>query len=576
VRVVERDPKTPAGGRYGRAITLFPRSAELLDQMGVAAALAQSCFACRSTVSYDAAGNEVRGRGWFFMESMGRGRGAGAGAAADGVLGRGRETVFDFALVLRQKYQEDIFRTALAEKGVLVEAPWELVGLDVADVPPADGCRVTARLKNESGQEKAIRCKYLIGADGGRSTVRRLCDIPFDGSSSEDKWVRIDGVIETDLPKPRTYCAIESPTHGNVLWAALDHGATRIGFAFTKDREKGYEVFNEEAAVKEAQAAVKPFKLHFKQVDWWTIYVVGQRVARTFSHKNCVFLAGDACHTHSSGAAQGMNTGMHDSVNLAWKLSLVLQGKASPNLLHTYEAERKPNVEKLINYDKDISRLMTMQLPLDWKGDPKADPNEVLGVVMKEAASFSSGLGIDFQKEALLNVQGSFVCGDGAMAAAPGKRVPDVQLLTPATFEITRMHRVTPNVGRFYVVIFTGDPAVSCTTTEYGYLAGAVNRSSLFADKSLPLSWLTICATNAPSAYELLGGNPLGKVYFDRDGVAHERYGVDASKGAIFVFRPDGWIGTAVKLGGSAVQELIEYFANFLGPIPEQGVRAML
>ena len=520
-------------------------------------------------MSYDARGREVAGRGWAFMESMGRGRGG------DRTLGSGRETLFDFALVLRQMYQEEVFRAALAERGVRVEEPWEVVGLRVDDGVAADGCRVTARLRNLSGQEKAIRCKYLIGADGGRSTVRRLCDIPFDGSSSEDKWVRIDGVIETDLPKPRTYCAIESPTHGNVLWAALDHGATRIGFAFTKDREKGYEVFDEEAAVKEAQAAVKPFKLHFKQVDWWTIYIVGQRVARTFSHKDCVFLVGDACHTHSSGAAQGMNTGIHDAVNLAWKLSLVLQAKATPNLLHSYEAERKPNVEKLINYDKDISRLMTMQLPLNWKGDPNTDPNEVLGVVMKEAASFSSGLGIDF-KESILNVRGSFICGDGAMAAAPGKRVPDVQLLSPATFETTRMHKITRNIGLFYTVVFSGDPAASQTTTEYRYLANAVSRSSLFADKSLPLSWLTISATDAPSAYELLGGDPLGKVYFDPDGVAHERFGVDTSQGAIFVFRPDGWIGTAAKLSDNAAEELGRYFTNCLGRKPGQGVRAML
>ena len=62
---------------------------------------------------------------------------------------------------------------------------------------------------------------------------------------------------------------------------------------------------------------MKPFKLKFKQIDWFTVYSVGQRVARQFFTKDCVFLAGDACHTHSSGAAQGMNTGMHDAVNLA-------------------------------------------------------------------------------------------------------------------------------------------------------------------------------------------------------------------------------------------------------------------
>jgi phenol 2-monooxygenase len=143
----------------------------------------------------------------------------------------------------------------------------------VVETTPEDGYRITAVTKNrDTGLEESIKCRYLVGADGGRSFVRRKLDIPFDGSSSEDKWVRIDGVIETDMPKTRVYGAIESPTHGNVLWAALDHGGTRIGFAFTAERQKAYPEFNEAAAVAEAIASVKPFSLKFKQVDWFTVY----------------------------------------------------------------------------------------------------------------------------------------------------------------------------------------------------------------------------------------------------------------------------------------------------------------
>jgi phenol 2-monooxygenase len=271
-----------------------------------------------------------------------------------------------------------------------------------------------------TGEEQTIMCKYLVGVDGGRSFVRRALDIPFDGSTTEDKWVRIDGMIETNMPKSRVYGAIESPTHGNVLWAALDHGATRIGFAFTAERQKKYPEFNEAAAVAEAIASVKPFTLKFKQVDWFTVYSVGQRVARNFFAKDCVFLAGDACHTHSSGAAQGMNTGIHDACNLGWKLSMVLDGLTHPSLLDTYESERLPNVQKLINYDKDISRLMTMQLPLGWKGDPNADPNEILGTIMEEASTFTSGLSIAFDLN-VLNVKGSFESSSEPGPVTPGQ-----------------------------------------------------------------------------------------------------------------------------------------------------------
>lgn len=513
----------------------------MLDQLGLADSLAQQCFACRETVNYDKYGNEVEGRGWAFMQNM-------------------KDTKWDFALVLRQKYQEEVFRKALTREGVQLDAPYTLVGVEVIQGVEMGGHRVLATIKHGSTKAKSVvKCRYLVGADGGRSFVRRAMNIPFDGSSSEDKWVRVDGVIETDLPKPRTYCAIESPTHGNVLWAALDRGATRIGFAFTAERQKAYKVFDEAAAVKEAIASVKPFNLSFKQVDWWTIYVVGQRIARSFFVDDSIFLAGDACHTHSSGAAQGMNTGMHDAVNLGWKLSLVLRGLAKPDLLHSYEAERLPNVQRLINYDKEISRLMTMQLPKGWTGDPDADPNEILGVVMAEAATFSSGLGIYYEPDSYLNLMQS----SGVSSVQPGQRAPDVKLRKPATFEFTRLQTETPNTATFYVVLFAGE--VARTKIALGSFTAAIEKLSWLSDSDAPVSCFSIIAgPGGPSAYETLGGLPFGRVFYDEDCSAHLRYGVAAEKGAVVVLRPDGWVGTIVELGESAGEKLLRYFGQFL------------
>lgn len=511
----------------------------MLDQLGLAEELAQECFACRDTVSYDKDGNEVQGRGWYFLENM-------------------KDTQWDFALVLRQKYQEEIFRRRLREEGVNFEQPVELVGVSVDENVLPGSHRITAQTKNGvTGAEETIHCKYLIGADGGRSFVRRALDIPFEGNTTEDKWVRVDGIVETDVPKSRVYGAFESPTHGNVLWAALDHGATRIGFAFTAERQKGYAEFNEAAAVAEAIESVKPFQLKFNQVDWFTVYSVGQRIAKEFFTKDCVFLAGDACHTHSSGAAQGMNTGIGDSVNLAWKLSMVLRGLASPSLLKTYESERLPNIQKLINYDKDISRLMTMQLPLNWEGDQNADPNEILGTVMEEASTFTSGLSIAFDVNNI-NIAGSFKSNIHPTPVNPGQRAPDVQLQKPGTFEATRLHKETPNIARFHVVVFAGEPEY--TSTHLKEFSAAWQDSKLCSSVSLPISWLTIPAKTSPSAYELLGVAPFGKVFYDKEQTAHSRYGVDVKKGGIWVIRPDGWVGSSITLQKSAVEELQDYF----------------
>ncbi|KAJ9322366.1 hypothetical protein DTO027B5_4919 [Paecilomyces variotii] len=544
IRIIEQHPKS-SQDQYGRAITLFPRTSEMLDQLGLAEALSQQCFACRDTVSYDRNGNEIQGRGWAFMENM-------------------KDTVWDFALVLRQKYQEEVFRQALEKHGVSLEAPMKLIDVTVDDTVQVGGYRVTATIQDElTGAQSAVKCRYLVGADGGRSFVRRALQIPFEGSTTEDKWVRIDGIIETNLPKPRTYCAIESPTHGNVLWAALDRGATRLGFALTAERQKAYPNFDEGAAVKEAIASVKPFSLSFKEVHWYTIYSVGQRVAQKFCVKDCVFLAGDACHTHSSGAAQGMNTGIHDAVNLGWKLSLVLQGKLRPEVLKTYQSERRPNVQKLINYDKDISRLMTMQLPIGWTGDPNADPNVILGQVMAEAAAFTSGLSICYESDDLLNVQGSLkqALRDNRVPA-PGERGPDVELQKPGTFETTRLHREIPNTALFHVVVFVGDTVYTSPTACTVF--AAVRKSHYLSDPRLPVSWRTIIAGKGPSPYEMLGTEPLGKVFFDSQHTAHARYGVDLGSGAIIVLRPDGWIGTMVSLAPAAIAELELYFGRIM------------
>lgn len=561
--VIEATPKS-AQDTYGRAITLYPRTSELLDQLSLADVLAQECFACRETVSYDAEGREVMGRGWSFMESMsgddpdeigGMSQKNGHTRDIQGKTGKaGPWTQWGFALVLRQKYQEEIFRRRLKELGGTLVTEAESFGIEVLnDVQ----YKVSVRVRDiKTGMEHMVRCKYLVGADGGSSFVRRALNIPFDGEKTMDQWVRIDGIVETNMPRTRVYGALESPTHGNVLWAALDRGATRIGFAYTAERQKAYPVFTQEAAVSEAIAAVKPFELKFNEVHWYTVYTVGQKIARHFYIKDACFLAGDAAHTHSSGAAQGMNTGIHDAVNLSWKLALVLRGTAEAEILYTYESERLPNVQKLINYDKDISRLMTMQLPQGWTGDPAADPNEILGHVMADAASFTSGLSIGYDCNAL-NVNYS----NASSVLLPGQRAPDAILVKPGTFESTRIHSQLPNIAVFHVIVFVG--LTKHTSAEFSVLAKA--HSEVTLPGSSVISWLTIIGEAGPSAYEMLGNiMPLGKVFYDPNHLAHRRYGIDITKGGLCVVRPDGWIGTILGLDQRAMSRLGEYFGRFL------------
>lgn len=116
--------------------------------------------------------------------------------------------------------------------------------------------------------------KYIVGADGGNSLIRRLAGIPFDGDRTNFKWVRIDGYFKTNMPNADVgFASIESKSHGNVLWVQLDHGVKRIGFAMTEEMLAKYgNNLTEEQAVVEAIKSMEPFTLKIEKVEWWTLY----------------------------------------------------------------------------------------------------------------------------------------------------------------------------------------------------------------------------------------------------------------------------------------------------------------
>ncbi|KAL4739618.1 FAD binding domain-containing protein [Aspergillus similis] len=545
VCVIEQHKKETQDA-YGRAIALFPRTLELLDQLGVVEPMLQLGFACRNSVTYKNGKRIIPGRVWTFMENI-------------------KDTTYDFTLVLRQMYTEAIFREKLQSVGAAYYQGIECVRFDCDQDTAPNGFPVTSTFRNAATEETfRLKSKYLIGADGGRSFVRRHAEIPFEGDTSEDRWIRIDGIVETDMPITRAYGAIESETHGNVLWAPLDHGATRIGYAYSAEIAAKYpNGVTQEVAVQEAIEAMKPFKVSFREVHWWTLYTIGQRIAKTFSSaNNCVFLCGDAAHTHSSGAAQGLNTGIHDAVNLGWKLALHIRELTKPEVLETYTAERLTAVQRLIDYDKDIAMLMSSKWPAWYTGDPNADPHLVLGQIFDEAAAFNTGLGISYPAN-VLNDFGpvSYTNNSSHCELTPGSRPPDVELKMPATNQLVRLQKITPNRTQFWAIVFAGNnnPSIRVTLRALQrYLRDTA--PELTSHKSI--RWLTITTAVGCSPFEALGMDPLGDAYFDAaKPLAHGRLGVDVEKGAAVILRPDGLIAATGKVEGGWIRE---YFSRVL------------
>lgn len=281
-------------------------------------------------------------------------------------------------------------------------------------------------------------------------------------------------------------------------------------------------------------------------------YTIGQRIAQQFSAKDRVFICGDAAHTHSSGAAQGLNTGIHDAVNLAWKLALQIRGLSHPNVLQSYTTERMTAVQKLINYDKNIATLTSGKWPSWYKGDPSADPHVALGEIFEEAASFNTGLGISYPPNVINDKSAT------GIAIAPGSRPPDVDLATPGTNREVRLQRLTPNMAKFFAIVFIGRP----DSTRPSLLK---LREFLDAAKDLKaheaIEWITISPVAGCSPYEAIEMKPFGNTYFDPTNQAHDKFGIQPEEGGVVILRPDGLVGSAGAIDGRWIRS---YFSEIL------------
>lgn len=539
ILTIERYDKTQQA-MYGRASTLFPGTIEMLDRLELLDEMAQIGLIGKGSVTYKD-GQRIHDRGWDF-------------------IGQITDTYFNYCLNIRQKYSEAIFRSALERHGGRVNAGWTLEDFAVEDA--IDDLKISATMTDESGTAVTARSKYIIGADGGTSSVRQIAGIPFIGEKSSYHWIRIDALIKTDMPDARLgFGAIESKTHGNVLWVALDHGRSRIGFALPQALYEEYGNSIPENIVKqEAVKAMAPFKIEFVSVDWWTIYSVGQRLADTFQHKDRVLLAGDAAHTHSSGAAQGMNTGVHDAVNLAWKLAGVLKGWYKPEVLQTYSLERRGVAQHLIDLDKTISTLISGHIPESQKGlSDDADVNQVLYDVTESSKQFTIGLGVTYKPDVFLNR----ACEVGSIQ--PGHRAPDVLVRKPGNQCPTRLYELIRNNGKFWVIVFAGEP--HDTAKDLQKLRNYLDSKGSFVHRlENAFNFLTVIAGSGSQPDEVLGIEKFGRACYDIDHSAFTRYGISTAEGGIAVLRPDGVLATTTRLDQGC--ELGNYFEALIPSKP--------
>jgi phenol 2-monooxygenase (NADPH) len=223
-----------------------------------------------------------------------------------------------------------------------------------------------------TGQTSAVRAKYVVGCDGARSAVRTAIGRELAGDPMNQSWGVMDVLAVTDFPDIRLKSVIQSANQGNLLIIPRE-GGYLARLYIELDQVHDQEMLRGRSVTPEKLAAVAnrilhPYTLEVKDVGWWSVYEIGQRLCDKFDDAPVtdlaarvprVFIAGDACHTHSAKAGQGMNVSMSDTWNLGWKLAAVLRGTAKPELLHTYSSERQQVAQELIDFDRDFARMFS-------------------------------------------------------------------------------------------------------------------------------------------------------------------------------------------------------------------------
>lgn len=280
-------------------------------------------------------------------------------------------------LMLGQAHLEKLLIRKLEALNVKVKRS---TAVDDIQVNP-EGCVTTLA----TGEK--IESRYVIGADGSRSFVRQHFNVGFDIVRPEIIWAVIDGAIASDFKKVPDIIVLQAET-ADVAWIPREDDIDR--FYIRMDRKD----FTQAEVIERINNAIQPHTLTFKRIDWFSQFSVKEAVAEKYFVKDRVFLAGDACHVHSVNGGQGLNTGLGDVFNLMWKLNMVINHGVDKNLLETYEAERKPIAQGVIDTSGTLVRSTKYS-------DTNTHARDYVDI-LEQRAGYITGMGVRYPGDELV------------------------------------------------------------------------------------------------------------------------------------------------------------------------------
>jgi len=333
-------------------------------------------------------------------------------------------------------------------------------------IAPTGDHPVTVRLArtagDDVGSETVVRARYVVGADGAHSGVRRAIGCTRLGQDASHAWGVMDVLAVTDFPDIRLKCAIQSGSGGSILLIPREGG--HLFRMYVDLGEVRPETHGEvrsttiEQIIDHANAILHPYSLDVKDVAWHSVYEVGHRVTDRFddvpveqigTRTPRVFIEGDACHTHSAKAGQGMNVSMQDGFNLGWKLGYVLTGRSPESLLATYSKERQVIAQNLIDFDREWSSLMAK------KPDELDDPGALAEFYVR-TTEFLFGFMTQYPPSMLVAEPTHQALATGFTVGKRFKSAPVVRVADANPLQLGHQHRAD---GRWRVYAFADRPA---------------------------------------------------------------------------------------------------------------------
>ncbi|MDP3896257.1 MAG: FAD-binding monooxygenase [Mesorhizobium sp.] len=502
-------------------------------------------------------------------------------------------------MILNQARVHDMYLDIMRNSPSRLEPDYALQFVDLVVDPTERDYPVTVTLERlaagQEGQTLTVKARYVVGCDGARSGVRTAISRELVGDAANQAWGVMDVLAVTDFPDIRCKTLIQSASEGNIVIIPREGGYLVRLYVELDKLAEGERVASRNITVDQliaaAQRIFRPYTIEVKDVAWWSVYEIGQRLTDKFDDVPIeavstrlphVFICGDACHTHSPKAGQGMNVSMGDAFNLGWKLVSVLEGRCPPEVLHSYSSERQAVARDLIEFDREWSRIMSE--PPEAGSDTEGEAPKFQRYFI-EHGRYTAGMSVTYLPSTLTGAPTSRSLAAGFEIGSRFHSAPVVRLADAMRLELGHIIQADAR-WRLFVFCPDEDPAANdAAIARLGrFLLDAASSplgrhtradddiDSVFDVRAVFQQATRDLALETLPAFLKPQKGRLGLIDYEKMFCADttsgpdifDLRGIDRKNGCIVIVRPDQYVAHVLPI--DAHDELADFFDGFMLP----------